>query len=102
MRNSPKLYDQNTSYKAFEYDLKRCKRDLIIESPFITARCINVLLPLLARLRRHGAIIIINTRNPAEHDGDYYYQALAVVTAMQNLGITVLCTVGHHRRACRN
>lgn len=38
MFSSSKLYDQNTFYKAFEHDLKCCKRELIIESPFITTR----------------------------------------------------------------
>lgn len=52
----------------------------------------------MARLRKRGVSIVVNTRNPAEHDGDYYYQALAEITTMQNLGITVLYTVGHHRK----
>ena len=98
MRDSSKLYDQDTFYTAFERDIKRCKRELIIESPFITTRRINALLSLFARLCKRGVNIVINTRNPAEHDGDYYYQALGAVTTMQNLGITVLYTVGHHRK----
>lgn len=98
MRNYSKLYDQNTFYKAFEHDLKRCKRELIIESPFITTRRMNTLLPLFAKLRKRDVNIVINTRNPTEHDGDYYYQALDAITAMQNQGITVLYTVGHHRK----
>lgn len=98
MFSSSKLYDQNTFYKAFEHDLKCCKRELIIESPFITTRRINASLPLFARLRKRGVNIVINTRNPAEHDGDYYYQALDAIAAMQNLGVTVLYTVGHHRK----
>ena len=96
MLNPSKLYDQNTFYRAFERDLKHCKRELIIESPFITTRRMNALLPLFAKLRKRGASIVINTRNPDEHDGDYYFQALDAVTAMQDLGITVLYTVGHH------
>ncbi|NCU40499.1 hypothetical protein EOL73_01950 [Candidatus Saccharibacteria bacterium] len=98
MFSSSKLYDQNTFYKTFERDLKHCRQELIIESPFITAQRMNALLPLFARLRRHGVHIVINTRNPTEHDGDYYYQALDAITAMQDLGITVLYTVGHHRK----
>lgn len=98
MFSTSKLYDQNTFYKAFERDLKHCRRELIIESPFITTRRMNALLPLFARLRKRGVNIVINTRNPAEHDGDYYFQALDAVTAMQDLGITVLYTVGHHRK----
>ena len=98
MRDSSKLYDQDTFYTAFKRDLKRCRRELIIESPFITARRMDALLPLFAKLRRHGVNIIINTRNPTEHDGDYYYQALDAITTMQSLGITILYTVGHHRK----
>lgn len=87
MCNSSKLYYQNTFYTAFERDLRHCKQELIIESPFITTRRIKVLLPLMARLRKRGVSIVVNTRNPVEHDGDYYYQSLAAVTSMQNLGI---------------
>jgi hypothetical protein len=98
MCNSSKLYDQNTFYTAFERDLKHCKQELIIESPFITARRMNALLPFFARLRKRGVSIIVNTRNPAEHNGDYYYQSLDAVTTMQAIGITILYTVGHHRK----
>ena len=98
MCNSSKLYDQDTFYGAFERDTNRCKHELIIESPFITTRRMNTLLPLLIRLRKRGVNIVINTRNPAEHDGDYYYQAQDAITGMQDLGITILYTVGHHRK----
>jgi len=40
----------------------------------------------------------VNTRNPIEHDGDYYHQALNAIEAMQDLGITVLYTTNHHRK----
>jgi hypothetical protein len=98
MRDSSKLYDQDTFYTAFKRDLKRCRRELIIESPFITARRMNALMPFFARLRKRGVSIIVNTRNPAEHNGDYYYQSLDAVTTMQAIGITILYTVGHHRK----
>jgi phosphatidylserine/phosphatidylglycerophosphate/cardiolipin synthase-like enzyme len=58
----------------------------------------NVLLPIFIKMRRRDVRIIVNTRNPDEHDGDYYYQALNAVSAMQDLGITVLYTTGHHRK----
>jgi len=97
MENS-RLYDQNTFYKQFERDLVHARYEVIIESPFITARRMTTLLPIFANLRRRGVFIIINTRNPIEHDGDYYYQALEAVVAMQEIDITVLYTVGHHRK----
>ena len=93
-----KLYGQNTFYRAFELDLRRAKNEVIIESPFITSRRIHLLLPLLSKLRRRGVAIIINTRDPGEHDGIYRCQALDAVIAMQELGMQVLYTSGHHRK----
>lgn len=98
MLTSTSLYDQNTFYKAFERDLSSAQQEVIIESPFITERRMNVLLPIFVKMRRRNVRIIVNTRNPDEHDGDYYYQALDAVAAMQNLGITVLYTIAHHRK----
>ena len=97
MYNS-KLYDQNSFDKAFKRDLKHCKQELIIECPFITTRRIDMLLPILAKMRRRGVEIILNTRNPSEHNGDYYYQALAAIAALQDLSVTVLYTTSHHRK----
>jgi len=98
MFKSSQLYDQNTFYDAFERDLKCCKQELIIESPFITTRRTNTLLPILASLRKRNVAIIVNTRNPIEHGGNYYHQALNAIEAMQDLGITVLYTTNHHRK----
>lgn len=92
------LYDQDTFYKAFMRDLLHSKDEVIIESPFITEKRMMALLPIFARLRSRGVRVVVNTRNPNEHDGDYYYQALNAISDMQQLGITVLYTVGHHRK----
>ncbi len=97
MENSS-LYDQDTFYKRFERDLAHTQHELIIESPFITTRRMTTLLPILTKLCRHGVSIVINTRDPIEHDGDYYYQALDAVATMQEMGIKVLYTTGHHRK----
>jgi phosphatidylserine/phosphatidylglycerophosphate/cardiolipin synthase-like enzyme len=98
MFDSTALYDQNTFYKAFERDLLSAQQEVIIESPFITEKRMNVLLPIFIKMRRRNVKVVVNTRNPNEHDGDYYYQALNAVSAMQDLGIIVLYTSGHHRK----
>lgn len=98
MFDSTNLYDQNTFYKAFGRDLLSAQQEVIIESPFITDKRMNVLLPIFIKMRRRNVKVVINTRDPNEHDGDYYYQALDAVSAMQNLGIVVLYTTGHHRK----
>lgn len=98
MMNNSALFDNNTFYKAFERDLRRARQSVIIESPFITRRRMEHLLPLLAKLRRKGVRIVVNTRNPEEHNEEYAIQAGDAVAAMQDIGIKVLYTVKHHRK----
>ncbi len=96
--NNSSLFDNNTFYKAFERDLRRARQSVIIESPFITRRRMEHLLPLLTKLRRKGVSIVVNTRNPEEHNEEYAIQAEDAVASMQDLGIKVLYTVKHHRK----
>lgn len=96
--NNSALFDNNTFYKAFERDLRRARHSVIIESPFMTRRRMEHLLPLLTKLRRKGLRIVVNTRNPEEHNEEYAIQAENAVAAMQNIGIKVLYTVKHHRK----
>jgi len=98
MLDKTSLYNQDTFYKPFIRDLLGSRNEVIIESPFITKKRMNVLLPIFAKMRRRNVRIIVNTRNPSEHDGDYYYQALDAVATMQDLGIIVLYTSGLHRK----
>lgn len=95
---SSRLYDHNTFYRAFEKDLKGARYSVLIESPFITARRMNHLLPILRRLRRRGVRVVVNTRSTVEHDMDYRYQSAMAVFAMQELGVMVLYTGKHHRK----
>jgi phosphatidylserine/phosphatidylglycerophosphate/cardiolipin synthase-like enzyme len=92
------LYDQNTFSMAFIRDLYSCQSELIIESPFITTKRMEVFLPIFTKLRQRDVRIVINTRNPNDHEDYYRLQALDAVANMQKLGITVLYTAGHHRK----
>lgn len=92
------LYDQQTFYKAFLRDISRCRQELVLESPFITSRRIEMLLPVLRKLSKKGVRIVINTRDPEEHNDVYQLQAEEAVAAMQALNIKVLYTAGHHRK----
>jgi len=95
---SSRLYDQNGFYKAFLRDLYTCQQEVIIESPFITASRMGILLPLLQQLRRRGVRVVVNTRHPEEHDETYRLQATEAVNAMLSIGIVVLYTGRHHRK----
>lgn len=95
---SSQLYDNETFYRAFTNDLRCAKRTIYIEGPFITTRRIDLLLPMIARLRLKGIRVTINTRCPDEHEGEYREQSHQAVQAMQSIGVTVLFTVKHHRK----
>jgi len=93
-----RLFDQNTFYPALFDDLKGAKRQVIIESPFIATKRINSLLPVFRRLRNRGVQIIINTKPLDEHEPALHTQAKAAIGQLQELGILVLFTGGHHRK----
>jgi phosphatidylserine/phosphatidylglycerophosphate/cardiolipin synthase-like enzyme len=96
--HSSHLYNQDTFYKAFLHDLERAQTLVVIESPFITRKRMNVLFPTLSRLRTKGVHIVINTKPFIEHEFSYRKQAMLVVGELQGLGVEVLLTVGHHRK----
>ena len=87
------LYDQNTFDGKFLKDFARARSSLVIESPFIRLGRVEQLLSVIAKLRRRGVTVIINTRSPKEHDNVYETQAEEAIEMLQNLGVTVLFTV---------
>lgn len=95
---SSTLYNNETFYKSFMKDLRYATRCVYIESPFITAKRMEELLPVLTHLRNRNIRVTVNTRHPLEHDGTHVDQANDAVAAMQELGVTVLYTVKHHRK----
>ena len=92
------LFSQDKFYDAFSRDLRRVQTRVIIESPFITVKRLNMLLPTLQRLRARGISVIVNTKSLDEHDQLLYEQALRSIAMLQEIGVTVLMTVGHHRK----
>jgi len=92
------LFDQKTFYEALLRDLHRCRNELIIESPFITTKRIYSLLPTFEKLRRRRIKILVNTRDPLEHEYSYRLQAEDAVARLQTLGVEVVYTGGHHRK----
>ena len=92
------MYDEQSFYRAFQKDLYSARKIVIIESPFITLRRIEELLPVITELRRKGVSVTVNTRNPIEHEEEYEMQALVAIEKLQGLGVKVLYTVKHHRK----
>lgn len=92
------LFDNETFYKAFMRDLVNANHSIYIESPFITTKRMDMLLPILRQALQRGIRVTVNTRPPTEHDGKYIHQAYKAVKDMQSIGITVFYTVKHHRK----
>jgi phosphatidylserine/phosphatidylglycerophosphate/cardiolipin synthase-like enzyme len=93
------LYDEATFYPKFIDDLKHCQHETIIESPFITGRRASMLLPVLQKLKARNVRIAITTRDPEEHDDDYFRnEARRAVSSFQQLGIQVIYANRHHRK----
>lgn len=93
-----KLYNQQSFYDAFEQDLRYARSLVVIESPFITMKRLNTLLPAIRQLRARGVRVIVNTKPFEEHDQVLYRQAVEATAVLQEIGVTVLMTVGHHRK----
>jgi len=94
-----RLFDQDSFYAAFLKDLGKCQREAIIESPFMTCRRIETLLPTIQKLKSRRVKVIINTRNPLENDDEYMRdEGIHAIAKLQHLGVHVLFTGGHHRK----
>lgn len=92
------LFNEKTFYPFFLKDLVKCRREVIIESPFLTTRRISTVLPVLIRLKGCGVKIVINTRDPHEQESRMRLEAERCIELLQDIDATVLVTGGHHRK----
>lgn len=93
------LHDETTFYKAFINDLKNAKREVIIESPFITTERMKLFRPIFKKLINQGIRIYVITRHPHEHSGDYKIQSELEISYFEEIGVQpLLCTGNHHRK----
>ena len=94
-----RLLDEITFYPAFLKDLAVCRSELVIESPFITTRRMNQLVPALQKLKARNVKVVVNTRDPHEYDEEPRRdEAYRAVATLQHMGVHVLYTGGHHRK----
>lgn len=93
-----RLLGQDDFYQHFLHDVQAARREIVIESPFITVKRLRMLLPILESAVACGVDIIVNTKPLIEHEPEYYQQTMECVAALQSIGVTVLFTGGHHRK----
>jgi len=92
------LYDESTFYQAFMRDLKKCKKEVIIESPFITSSRMETFYPIFKGILDRGIKIHIITRDPSDHDEIIRYQATNEILFATEMGVNVLLLKGNHHR----
>lgn len=57
------LFDENTFYSTFIADLSQAKREIIVESPFISSKRKAYFRPVFDKVLRKGVKIYIFTRD---------------------------------------
>ncbi len=93
------LFDEKTFYQAFQKDLSGCKKEVIIESPFITTERMKVFRSLFNNLIRKGVRIYVFTRDPKEHELKMALQSEAEIANFERIGVqTLICKGNHHRK----
>lgn len=94
-----KLFDEANFYPAFMKDLSKCQQEAIIESPFITQRRLETLLPMIQKLKSRRVKVVVNTRDPLHSEDEYMGdESMRAIAKLQHMGVQVLFTGGHHRK----
>ena len=92
------LHDETTFYFAFIHDLEHAKKEIIVESPYITTERMRLLKPAFQKLIKKEVKIYIITRNPTEHEQFMEGQAEDAICWCEQVGIQVLLCKGNHHR----
>ena len=93
------LFDESTFYNSFLEDLNHAKKEIIIESPFITTERMNGFRSVFKKILEKGIKIYVITRDPKEHNETMGYQSEKEITNFEIMGVqTFLCSGNHHRK----
>lgn len=92
------LYNEATFYNRFIRDLLEAKEEVIIESPYITKKRLDMLKPIFEMAVNKGMRVFIITRDPQEHDVVIAGQSEAGIRYFEALGPQVLLIRGGHHR----
>jgi len=92
------LYDENTFYQAFFKDLESCRKEVIIESPFITSSRMQKFYPAFQKMLDRRTKVLIITRNPSDLDVEIRDFATNEIMQMADMGVSVTLLKGNHHR----
>lgn len=93
-----KLYSEETFYNAFVKDIRQARSELVIESAYMTTRRVHYLLPYSKELKKNRVRVVINTRNPEEHDLYLREEARKCLSLLLEIGVQVISSESLHRK----
>lgn len=93
------LFDEDNFYKSFMKDLKRARKSVVIESPFLTERRSYLLASIFIKLKKRGVKVTIYTRSPKHHMYRLRQQSIESIHILRDSGVTVFeCYDYRHRK----
>jgi len=94
-----KLFDQTTFYGQLFGDLKSCKSEVIIESPFISTSRMRYFYSIFEDMIARKIAIHIVTRDPSDYDTEFMRdQATNEILKCNEFGIHLILKTDHHHR----
>lgn len=85
------LFDDRSFYKAFSKDYKSARKQIIIESPFISIRRSRELADITKKLIRRGVKVSVLTRAPESHTQLMASQSISGIEILRTAGVKVKC-----------
>lgn len=85
-----RLYNERDFYRVFAQDLRKARRRVVIDSPFITLRRACWISEILEGLVKRGVKVTIHTRHPDCHDKFMADKARAGISLLRTAGARVV------------
>ncbi|MYB40009.1 hypothetical protein F4X86_01770 [Candidatus Saccharibacteria bacterium] len=83
------LFNERSFYEPFTKDVRRAKKRIVIESPYLTERRARYYAPLFRKLASRKVKIRINTRHPRYHNNGMREQAEGAIKILLAAGAKV-------------
>lgn len=94
-----RLFDECSFYDQFVKDLKKAKKSVVIESPYLTEKRAIYFLKIFKKLNKRGVKAKINTREPKHHCKNLEIQAWKAINILRQGGVEIyLCSDMRHRK----
>ena len=93
------LFNEKTFYKQFLKDLADCRKEVVIESPYITSFRMETFHQVFQGLLHKNIQIHLITRDPSDHEDEYFrHQSTNEILKCKELGINIVLLRGFHHR----